>query len=117
MEPRTSTPLNAAHPLDIPIARRTSRVNPALVASAIFIAACVPAAAQQLNIGIIAGTNLNDDVRSGREVFGGGFLPSGETQFTTQVVHPGARRPILGRLQWGRDVSIPEMSVQTGFPS
>jgi len=96
MEPRTSTPLNAAHPLDIPIARRTSRVNPALVASAIFIAACVPAAAQQLNIGIIAGTNLNDDVRSGREVFGGGFLPSGETQFTTQVVHPGARRPILG---------------------
>jgi hypothetical protein len=51
---------------------------------------------QELNIGVIGGTNLTDDVRSGRQIFPGETLPSGQTSTNTFIVEPGARRPIIG---------------------
>lgn len=61
---------------------------------------CLPAVktlrAQDLTIGVIAGTNLTGDVRSGRQTAPGGQRPDGQMQTTTFVVDPGSRRPIVG---------------------
>lgn len=55
-----------------------------------------PASAQRLTFGVIAGTNLTDDVNSGQETFSGGTLPNGQTQINTFIVESGGRRPIIG---------------------
>lgn len=57
---------------------------------------CTTANAQNLTFGAITGTNLTDDVRSGRAEFPGGTLPSGETTSSTYIVDPGGRRFIIG---------------------
>ncbi|MFB3779193.1 MAG: outer membrane beta-barrel protein [Bryobacteraceae bacterium] len=52
---------------------------------------------QELNVGVMAGTNWTDDVRSGRETSSGGrIMPSGQTQTYTFIADPGERRPIVG---------------------
>jgi hypothetical protein len=48
---------------------------------------------QNVSIGIIGGTNLTDDVRSGRSISPVGFPPAGSMTF---VVERGVRRPIGG---------------------
>jgi hypothetical protein len=57
---------------------------------------CPLASGQELSFGVIAGTNLTDDVKSGRYNYQGGTLPSGEISSGALVVDPGARRPIIG---------------------
>lgn len=70
---------------------------PVRSAAAIWMASLFTVAlGQELTLGVIAGTNLTDDVQSGRQTFPGGILPSGQTQTSTFIVDPGARRPIIG---------------------
>jgi hypothetical protein len=59
---------------------------------------CTSANGQKLSVGVVAGTNITDDVQSGTVTSSGGLLPSGQTQTYTNVFAPGARRPIFGLL-------------------
>ena len=51
---------------------------------------------QKLTFGVVAGTNLTDDVQSERTNFPGGPLPPGEIFKSAVVVDGGARRLIIG---------------------
>ncbi len=65
---------------------------------AILILVGIPAGtfAQNISLGVVAGTNLTDDFQAGSTTFSGVSLPSGETWSQTFVVAPGARRLIIG---------------------
>jgi hypothetical protein len=52
--------------------------------------------AQRLTFGAIAGTNLTDDIQSGRFTQQEGTRPSGESASSTSIYGDGGRRPILG---------------------
>ena len=55
-----------------------------------------PVQSQRLTFGVIGGTNLTDDVRSGQQTYSGGTLPNGQTQVNTFIVESGGRSPIIG---------------------